>query len=94
VNVIEEFQTLIREVDQWQRNEDRKLAEEKIRLLLELLHQKNVTLKQDIKRLHEAARLVSSELGSTTSSLFINVGIIMVDAALLTRASNTYPPEP
>jgi histone acetyltransferase (RNA polymerase elongator complex component) len=67
VNVIEEFQTLGEQVDKLQQSANRKVAQEKIRQLLEKMRQRNAAFKKDMEQLYEAARLVTSQ--SKTASL-------------------------
>ena len=66
MNVIEEFQTLRREVDQLRHSANRSLAEKKIRELLELMRQRNAAFKKEMEQLHEAARLVTSQSNTAT----------------------------
>ena len=66
MNVIEEFQTLRREVHQLRHSANRSLAEKKIRELLELMRQRNAAFKKEMEQLHEAARLVTSQSNTAT----------------------------
>lgn len=67
VNVIEEFQTLRQQVADLQQSETPKVAQQKLRQLLEKMHETNATFKKDMEQLYEAARLVSSQ--SKTASV-------------------------
>lgn len=71
MNVIEECQTLRRQVDELQQREKPEVAKEKIRQLVERMRQRNAAFKKDMERLYEAASLVSSQ--SKTASLGADV---------------------
>jgi hypothetical protein len=62
VNVIKEFQSLSREVDQLQRGRNRMLAQKKIRQLLDLMRQRNIAFKKEMEQVHREARLTSQSM--------------------------------
>lgn len=94
MNVIEEFQTLRQQVDKLQQSENPKVAQEKIRQLLERMRQRTATFKKGMEQLYEAARLVTSQ--SKTASLGAEVWKEISEnlsraLVMLTQISKPYP---